>query len=398
MLAAAGLVLRRAMPYEIDFMPVGAGERSGDAIAIRYADPGGPFRVMVVDGGDKAAGQALVNHIRYFYGTNRVDYVVNTHPDIDHASGLEVVMEEMEIGELWLHRPWHISEHIRNWCSDRRYTPAGFRQRLCDALCHAHRLEGIAVERGIPIGEPFTGARIGDRFWVASPSTDWYVNIVHHFDKTPNTKAPLPKLGWMPLGQGGIIERAAGFTLAEIAQVGTVQEWWDYETLPVAPETSFDNESSVVLYGFLDGEGVLLTGDAGVQALNQAVDWLESQNVNPRQWVKVMQVPHHGSRHNIDPPTLDRILGPRRALNAPREVIAMASVGATSEHPRKVVTNAFRRRGAEVFTAKGLGLRHYRGLSDRANWTPAPALPFFVARRGVAPKREWHRNRSSQRI
>lgn len=54
--------------FEIDFLPVGEGERSGDAIAFRYGLPGS-YRVMVVDGGTKASGEKLVEHIRLHYGT-----------------------------------------------------------------------------------------------------------------------------------------------------------------------------------------------------------------------------------------------------------------------------------------------------------------------------------------
>ena len=73
--------------YEIDFLPVGNGDKSGDAIAIRYGTQGN-YKVMVVDGGTKESGQALVEHIKKYYKTDYVDYVVNTHPDQDHASGL----------------------------------------------------------------------------------------------------------------------------------------------------------------------------------------------------------------------------------------------------------------------------------------------------------------------
>ncbi len=38
--------------YEIDFLPVGNSERSGDAIAVRYGTPGN-YKVMVYDGGTK---------------------------------------------------------------------------------------------------------------------------------------------------------------------------------------------------------------------------------------------------------------------------------------------------------------------------------------------------------
>ena len=50
-------------------------------------------QVLIYDGGNQESGKALVQHIRTHYGTNRVDYVVNSHPDADHASGLAVVLE-----------------------------------------------------------------------------------------------------------------------------------------------------------------------------------------------------------------------------------------------------------------------------------------------------------------
>ena len=41
--------------YEIDFLPVGSGERSGDAICVRCGSPG-DYKVMVYDGGTKESG------------------------------------------------------------------------------------------------------------------------------------------------------------------------------------------------------------------------------------------------------------------------------------------------------------------------------------------------------
>ena len=106
-----------AIGFEIDFLPVGNGERSGDAIAIRYGSPG-DYKVLVYDGGTKESGQALVDHIKKYYGTTRVDYVVNSHPDSDHASGLSVVLEQLEIGELWMHQPWKYSSVILDYFKD----------------------------------------------------------------------------------------------------------------------------------------------------------------------------------------------------------------------------------------------------------------------------------------
>lgn len=106
--------------YEIDFLPVG-DSTSGDAIAMRWWS--GEWskdkqKVMVIDGGTKESGQKLVKHIKRYYKTDYVNYVVNTHPDQDHASGLTEVLENLKVGELWMHRPWEYAEEIVDFAND----------------------------------------------------------------------------------------------------------------------------------------------------------------------------------------------------------------------------------------------------------------------------------------
>ena len=45
------------MKYEIEFLPVGNGEKSGDAILIRWEESQDNYKVMVVDGGTKESGK-----------------------------------------------------------------------------------------------------------------------------------------------------------------------------------------------------------------------------------------------------------------------------------------------------------------------------------------------------
>ena len=55
------------MPYEIDYISVGEGDRSGDAICLRFGNLLGPRSeqtIMVIDGGDKKAGEELVERVR----------------------------------------------------------------------------------------------------------------------------------------------------------------------------------------------------------------------------------------------------------------------------------------------------------------------------------------------
>ena len=50
------------MAYEIDFLPVGDGSKSGDAIALRYGNltDSSQQTVVIIDGGYSDDGEALV--------------------------------------------------------------------------------------------------------------------------------------------------------------------------------------------------------------------------------------------------------------------------------------------------------------------------------------------------
>jgi beta-lactamase superfamily II metal-dependent hydrolase len=352
--------------YEIDFIKVGDGERSGDAIAVRVGSDATGYKVMVVDGGNKDSGQELVDHIKAHYGTSHVDYLVNTHPDADHASGLEVVLGGLTVGEVWVHQPWHYPDAIVHWFKDGRITVTSLAERLQDAMYHAYRVEELAKQKGIPVREPYQGARIGEYFWVASPSREWYFEILAHFDKTPEAKTKPPATG--------LLAKAA--SLAEKA-LAWIDEHWNIETLKDDVATSWDNESSVVLYGYVSGHAILLTGDAGIQALTRTATYLESFNINLPSTLHFVQVPHHGSRHNVGPSILNRILGPKMLFDSASMKTAFVSAGPKSTtHPRRVVTNSFLRRGAKVFTNKEMNIRHHFQMPPR-QWGPIQPLPFY---------------------
>lgn len=170
------------MAIEIDFLPVGEGKKNGDAIAIRYGSPGG-YKVLVYDGGTQDSGAALVDHIKEYYQTEFVDDVINSHPDLDHASGLSVVLEKLSVGKLWMHRPWNHSKLILDYFKDGRLTNNSLRERLQNKMGAAYALERLAVSKGIPISEPFKGMKIGD-FFVLSPEKEWYIHdLIADFEK-----------------------------------------------------------------------------------------------------------------------------------------------------------------------------------------------------------------------
>lgn len=354
------------MGYEVDFLPVGNGDCSGDAIAVRWEERGA-YKVLIYDGGTKASGEALVNHVKTHYQTDRVDYVVNSHPDNDHASGLSVILEQLEVGELWMHRPWQHSALILNYFKDGRITDSSLGERLKGKMAAAYALEELAIQKGIPIYEPFQGDLIGP-FTVLTPERDWYIHeLIQAFAKSPATKGSNAATGGL-----------RGFVADAMRKAGEwLSEHWHIELLREAVETSAENESSVVLFADFDGRGVLLTGDAGVQALHRAADYAEEIGVDLPTKLRFIQVPHHGSRNNVSTTCLDRLLGSRKATDDETYTkTAFVSAGRESKtHPRQMVINAFLRRGARVYATKGTTIWHWHEAPNRG-WGPAPGITF----------------------
>ena len=255
------------MGYEIDFLPVGEGEQSGDAIALRFGNLYGQRSeqtVVVIDGGFKESGEDLVRHIKKYYGTSRVDVVVSTHPDADHAGGLEVVLEELDAGSLWMHQPWEHTDDIARMFKDGRVTDDSVRKALRRSLDTARGLERLAAKKGIPLVEPFAGLTDdAGCLRVLGPTKDFYESLLPDFRGTPEPKEGV-----------GVIKKVA----AEVREIiCKIAERWDFETLDDEGETSAENNSSTVLLLTSDERNSLFTGDAGIPALTEIADLLGAE-------------------------------------------------------------------------------------------------------------------------
>ncbi|MGE4063626.1 MAG: ComEC/Rec2 family competence protein [Rhodospirillaceae bacterium] len=356
------------MAYEIEFLPVGNGDCSGDAIVLRYTDADGQWRVMVIDAGYEETGERVCQHIRRWYGTEHVDFVVSSHPDNDHMSGLRVVLKEMSVGELWMHIPRVHAQEIAGLFASRRWSLEGLTEALTQAYPYVEELVDLAVAQGTAIYLPFAGSQIG-AFTVLSPGRSMYLGLLPQFRDTP---APDRQL----LQQFGHWISAVGKRVAQAIRY-VVRENYATETLREGGITSAENESCVVLYGKLDGRGVLFTADAGLNALTAAADFAEERGIVIREGLRFFQVPHHGSRNNVSPSILDRLVGPWVPEGQSRPVSCYISAGEDDEtHPRRVVVNALVRRGLHPTVTKGSIKRAYHGLPQREGWVTASSLDF----------------------
>lgn len=341
---------------EIDFLAVGNGEKSGDAIAFRYGDFSDPSKqnVIVIDGGTKESGKELCKLIKETYGTKTIDVVICSHPDGDHASGLTEVLgdEELTISHLLIHKPWEHSKTIRNLFHDGRITNDSLSDRLKAAYNYAHECVEIAEKRGINIHEPFSGLSYGDKtIRVLGPDKEYYQSLLPDFAKSPQTKVSTLQKSY------SVIKEA----------VNWVKETLQIETLSEDGETSAENNSSTVILFEFENEKYLFTGDTGIPALNRVLDYSKVKQIDISN-IKFMQVPHHGSKRNISPSILNSIKCKIAYISASKD---------SPKHPAKKVINAYIRRGAKVYTTEGTGLNHHVNTVTRSGWSAATPQPFY---------------------
>ena len=346
--------------YEIDFLAVET-KKSGDAIAIRYK-LGGITSIHVVDGGYQSTGESMVEHIRNYYGNPEViDHVVLTHHDGDHAGGLRKVLESFEVGTLWMLRPWDYAAELLPHFYQYQSVES-LAKRLKEDFPNIAALDEIASRRGFTVRDPFQGARIG-AFTVLAPSRERYLQLIVETERTPSVRKE---------GAARMIELLES---AFAAVKNMVRSAWGHEIFP-DEGCGEVNEMSVVQFGNLAGHKILLTGDAGRTALNEAADFAPFAGLN-LPGIDRFQVPHHGSRRNVSSEVLDRLLGQRLRAPAPGGGTFSAYVSSALEdedHPRKSVIRAIIHRGGRVFATEGKTISTFSaGAPPRLNWTAANA-------------------------
>ena len=345
--------------YEISFMPVGKESQSGDAIALRTGNLHGGREeqtVILIDGGFQDTGEEVVKEILNFFGTNIIDVVVSTHPDQDHIGGLATVLEKLDVRALLMHQPWE-------------FLP---QSQLPDAVESTVALCKKAKERGIRIlGQPFADECayniIGGHMRVVGPSRDYYMKLLPEFDDDGK-----------PAGmRQGIMNKAT-------AIVDEVKSWIyearDKDSIGNDGETSATNNSSVMLEVTVDGRRLLFTGDAGIPALAEAAAFMKYPRGNN---FAVIQIPHHGSRHNVGTEILNQIVGDIGSQQNPQitAVVSCALKGESQKHPNKRVLNAFTRRGVECYKTQGKDIE-WNGFVTGHNAPPrnlryAHPCPFY---------------------
>lgn len=338
--------------YEIDFIRAAEGSKNCDAIAIRTF-VGGKIQVVTIDGGTEDTAKSLVAHMDAHYKTRDVVCAVCTHTDQDHSSGVRYILENCNVGAVVVNRPWEHADEIFKVVQDGRITIESLKQQLRKAYPMVDEIEKISISKGIRIFDGFQGLRIGE-FFVASPTKEHYLKCIMESNKTPDTI-----LEGLVAGLEKMVEKVKDF----------VFEVWDKDNLRSDAEVSSENEASIVLYGEPCSRPTLLTADAGPEALGVAYDYMSSHGyISGR--LKFIQIPHHGSRHNVTPEILSKLLGDivEQGDTSVRGSAFASTAIKADNYPRPAVRNAFIRRGYKVVEGDNGGIRHSHNMPHREGW------------------------------
>lgn len=347
---------------EIDFLPVGEESKSGDAIAMRFGHyENGKWQkqtIFIIDGGNSDSGDALVKHVKEVYKSSKVDRVILTHPDGDHASGLRNVIEELQVGRIWMHRPWNYWDDFKDSIVDGRITKKSFSERLREAYQYAHDIEQIANKKTIDIFHPHQGLSFSVQdekiMTILGPSRELYLSLIQASGKTPEMS---------------VFESVSKSFTATPKKL--VQEDMSFETEHLADthsSTSAENDMSLILLLNVAGSKALFTGDSGTQGLYKAITFATENGISLKD-LDVFDVPHHGSHHNLSQGILNYI-------NAKYSIISCSKKG-EPKHPSPIVTNSLLRRNMNSYWTKGKLLNfHFGVVPQREGLSSVKAIPF----------------------
>lgn len=303
--------------YEIRFFQVGSASKGGDAILIRLLDEDQKPTIIVVDGGYKETGEKIIAYLKIL-NISVIDLVINTHPDIDHISGLIRLFEEesLTIKKLIMNRPWRDSNITADYFADSRITDTSVNKRMTEAFKYAYQLEQVAISK---IGEnniihPIVGNNYFGCLTILSPSKDLYRSKLLESDKTPTTLDDSNNTTTFTRTMNKLVHYIKGF-----------MSWRNENTTAI-------NETSIVSLLCMPNKNYLLTADAGKNSIEEALDYKDSQFSLVHKSIDVLQLPHHGSRKNVTPALIQRIMAKEYIISCPPN-------GLDSHHPSRRLVN-----------------------------------------------------------
>lgn len=348
--------------WEIDLLPINESTKSGDCILLRFGDLYAGMQrqdVFVIDGGYSKTAESIREHIKEYYncyygGKYHITGAVLTHPDLDHISGLVTLFEyeDVEVGNLIVNTPWY--RPYMSYVYDGRKTQYSVEKELKESFPQLARLVELAQERGVKIyyavDNVGNNLECGDaKFTILGPTNKFYQTCIANCDKSPQKS-----------------ERVPDMPNIQVHSTGN-EEWYirGFMEWPQNDSTSHVNESSIVFMFEYKDIKILFTGDSGRLGLQHAIDNAKDKNIDLKQ-VDIIKMPHHGSRHNVDPEIMKRLgkYGTSCYISCTK--------GDEGHHPSKRLVNMLNEKVFNVYKTAGSILHRSYNAPDRGWKTVEP--------------------------
>lgn len=331
--------------YEIEMLPLG----DADCILLTEWVPGQKQEkyFTLIDGGLKRNYPYIRDFLKA-HEVKTIQNLVSSHPDVDHVNGLVALVEEEQftIEHAWVHDPAQHTDIAETQRTLEKVAAEGNRAfyKLASLRASAALLTALQARPTITLHEPFSDddSYIGS-LTVCGPTREYYREQLRRFRDRDAF--------W---SDEEAIKRAdCSIDYQKIAGCLLPQN---------PPPPSPENSTSLVCKLRYGRQTLLFTGDASVEAINQAVQYGRIEHC---QW---MQIPHHGSRKNMSQEIVD-MLRPGKAFVSADGI----------KHPASEVVAAFHACSCSVFSThrSTIPLWHSVGhVPDRpeyANMAPLPS-------------------------
>lgn len=330
---------------EIDMLSLG----DADSILVALWENGRATYILIDGGYRKDA--ATVTRFLQRRRIEKIDHLVCSHMDNDHAAGLVRLVQEgkFKIGCGWVHQPnLHVSvnsvrETLRKAAAfgDTLGRAAAFEAGIItNSLERQMELAAVLRSRGVTVSEPFEDRTVGF-LKVLGPSEEYYEELVRRFTN---------------------IERVCDLMEESRAKVAAFNERYKKKSLRLLdePQLNAENLSSTIMGMEYKGDVILLTGDSGNESLKRVQGYTELIGCR---W---MQIPHHGSINNITQALVDYF----------SPTTACVSAEGNEDHPHGAVVQAFKKCGTRVYSTQNNGHLRFRigDVPQRGNYRPATPL------------------------
>ena len=334
---------------------------NADSILVRHYASNAKT-VILIDGGGKQ-DTPIVRKFLSDQGEGQLHHLVCSHPHLDHGGGLIDLVKDktLRIDKGWVHAGDLLIDRINT----SRYSAYGNLLKRAQAAKETQKELITALRaRSIPIEEPFAFNWIGPLL-IVSPTQAFYnmqldrirqddiVEMLNERYKRRDNRALLEN----------IFDKTPSTPPRE-----------EPDELGGEPTSPANEISTVLLLRFSQQDGsarrFLLTADAGTEALGQVRQVSENSN-NILVQTDWMQLPHHGSRRNLNVALIDYF----------RPRTAFVSAAGDNKHPSIKLVNNVKSHGGVVYSthypspkSKGIWLRQTCGMVPSLSVVPATPL------------------------